>query len=568
MSADDAGQVIAPPPNGPHAASTSAPPLVVTTAPPGGDGDRKDPSSAWAGIAIWVVIGAVVFGVTGGKSIVTATPWSPWLFGAGLLFLVSIPFWFENGRKWMKASASRQGALLTFGVAPLLLAIVLAIVLASPGWQFGLLRIGFLLVACLTPPSLYYLFVVTRKASLLNEFLANLARLGLLTPRWVHVAGEDARWETETERRRRVEAYLQKFEAAFGQVPADVRDEVLDAPRDVTRRQVTVSRGSVSDVFVAEAAAPVVIATFLTALLWLVTLPPVSLQVAGLLLAGDAFLAGPTIDVTSTAIPWWYALWPNLTPVTAAFLGAYFFSLQILFRRYVRKDLRPSAYVGTVLRMLISVISVWILGLASKLENLPDWATMDKTSLIFLGFVIGVFPRVFLQILEGITKRLIPKAVLPSLKADLPISDLDGLTVWHEARLEDEDIENTPNMADADLPDLMINTRFPADRLVNWVDQAILYSCLGPEGKASGARASLAAHGIRTGTAFTEAYRQATHRDRDAAAFEKILGPADGARPIARALADAIDMKPNTRLVRGWRGLPEEGFRRLPAAAD
>ena len=37
----------------------------------------------------------------------------------------------------------------------------------------------------------------------------------------------------------------------------------------------------------------------------------------------------------------------------------------------------------------------------------------------------------------------------------------------HEARLDDEDIENTPNMATADLLELMINTRFPADRLVD-----------------------------------------------------------------------------------------------------
>ena len=552
-------------------------PLASTLATNGPPADPPPPpppvrletraSSLWLGVAFWVVVAAVVFGLTGGRKIINATPWGPWAFAAVVGFAISVPFWFSRSRTWIMGSARRQGALLTFGIAPLLLGIVLAIVLARPDWQLGLIRIGFLLVACLTPPSLYYLFVVTRKGSLLNEFLANLARLGLLTPRWVQ-ATDDARWETETERRRRVEAYLQKFEAAFGQIPPDLREQILDAPRQVAQRHLIVSRATVSDVFVAEAAAPVVTATFLTALLWLVTLPPVTLDVAALLLSKDPFLTGTVIDATSKAFPWWYALWPNLTPVTAAFLGAYFFSLQMLFRRYVRKDLRPSAYVGAVLRVLISVISVWIIGLAAEIGVAPDWMTPDETSLIFLGFVIGVFPRVFLQIIEGVTKKLIPKAVLPSLKADLPISDLDGLTVWHEARLEDEDIENTPNMADADLPELMINTRFPADRLVNWVDQAILYTCLGPDAKASGARANLAAHGIRTATAFTEAYRQALTRDEDVPAFEKILGPPDGGRPVVRALADAIDTKPNARLVRVWRGLPPEGFRMLtPASA-
>lgn len=47
--------------------------------------------------------------------------------------------------------------------------------------------------------------------------------------------------------------------------------------------------------------------------------------------------------------------------------------------------------------------------------------------------------------------------------------------------------------------------------------------------------------------------------DKDAAAFEKILS--EDPRPVARALADAIDTMPNTQLVRVWRGLPPLGFR-------
>lgn len=548
MAADgEAPPVDVPPPSAP----TKNGPVVTTLT--GGDKVeiRADgASSAGLGIAFWVVIGAVALALTAGRPIVFAAPWTPWAFGAALLLVVSVPFWFAQGRTWIRTSAPRQGALLTFVVAPFLLAIVLALVLASPGWQFGLLRIGMIVVVCLAPPSLYYLFVVTRKGSLFNEFVANLARLGLLSPRQTKTG-----WETETERRRRVEAYLQKFEAAFGQIPDDVRQSIAVAPHE-TSRPGTVSRATVGEVFVREAAAPVVTATFLTALLWLVTLPPVELDVATKLFAlGDAVvpLGAP---VEPALIPWWYALRPNLTPVTAAFLGAYFFTLQLLFRRYVRKDLRPSAYMGAVLRIVLSVVvGIWIVTLIGA-----RYLQADMVTLTFIGFVIGVFPRVFLQIIEGAVKKIVPTAVLPSLKSDLPISDLDGLTVWHEARLEDEDIENTPNMATADVLELMINTRFPADRLVDWVDQAILYTCLGPEARAeSGARARLARHGIRTATAFTEAYRQAAERDLDAAAFERILG--EDPRPVARALADAIDTMPNTQLVRVWRGLPPSGFR-------
>jgi hypothetical protein len=520
-------------------------PAVDSTSPAATD---NVPSAA-IGIAFWVVGGAVALALTAGKSIVFAKPWTPWAFGAGLLFVVSVPFWFKRSRAWIKTSAPRQGALLTFGITPLLLAIVLVLVLAPPGWQFGLLRIGVIFVVCLAPPSLYYLFIVTRKGSLLNEFVANLARLGLLTRR---VTGPN--WETDTERRRRVEAYLQKFEAAFGQIPDDQRQSILAGPNE-TLKPVKVSRATVGEVFVAEAAAPVVTATFLTALLWLVTLPPVELNLASKLFAlGDTVLQlGAPVDAELT--PWWYALRPNLTPVTAAFLGAYFFSLQLLFRRYVRKDLRPSAYMGVVLRIVLSVIGIWIVALIGT-----SVLQIGAVGLTFVGFVIGVFPRVVFQILEGAVKNLVPTVVLPSLRSELPISDLDGLTVWHEARLEDEDIENTPNMATADVLELMINTRFPADRLVDWVDQAILYTCLGPEARGeNGARARLARHGIRTATAFTEAYRQAAEEDQDLTAFEKIL--VDDPRPVARGLADAIDTMPNTQLVRVWRGLPATGFR-------
>jgi len=170
----------------------TAPPSGTPPPPPSSARPDRDTSSIALGIAFWGVAGAVVLAVTAGRSVVFARPWTPWFFAVLLLLVVSVPFWFGSSREWIKKSALRQGALLTFAVAPALLALVLAVVLASPGWQFARIRIGFILVACLTPPSLYYLFVVTRKSSLLNEFLANLTRLGLLTPRVVAGSGPDA----------------------------------------------------------------------------------------------------------------------------------------------------------------------------------------------------------------------------------------------------------------------------------------------------------------------------------------------------------------------------------------
>jgi hypothetical protein len=159
------------------------------------------------------------------------------------------------------------------------------------------------------------------------------------------------------------------------------------------------------------------------------------------------------------------------------------------------------------------------------------------------------------QIVQAAVKRFTGAALLlPSLQAQLPISDLDGLTVWHEARLEEEDVENIPNMATVDLVDLMIDTRFPAERIIDWVDQAILYTHLGPEKPQANQptrREILRAHGIRTASGLVEAF----HRSKQSPerGFEKILD-AEGRSPM-RSLIDALGTNPNLKLVQVWRGI-------------
>jgi len=231
----------------------------------------------------------------------------------------------------------------------------------------------------------------------------------------------------------------------------------------------------------------------------------------------------------------------------------------MLFRRYVRRDLRPSAYVGVVYRILICVIGVWAVDLLAPAVVTGDMARQLKLA----GFIIGVFPRVLLQLVGAAAKKLVPSAVLPSLQSELPISDLDGLTVWHEARLEDEDIENAPNMATADLLDLMINTRFPEDRLVDWMDQAILLTVLGPQNGDLTPRTVLRARGIRTASGLGEAYCRAIRHDHEGAAFEKILS-IDPTSQI-RTIIDQIDTFPSMRMIRIWKGLPPDSARSLPA---
>jgi len=149
------------------------------------------------------------------------------------------------------------------------------------------------------------------------------------------------------------------------------------------------------------------------------------------------------------------------------------------------------------------------------------------------------------------------KEVLPSMESGLQVSDLDGLTIWHEARLKEEGIENIPNMANAEIVDLMLGTRFPPDRIIDWVDQAILFTYLGPdqEGDKKGGKRKdlLRLYGIRTATALIQAFEATQDREDDAKEVEKILSKA--LRSHVRSFLDAIATEPNLSLICAWQGI-------------
>ena len=51
---------------------------------------------------------------------------------------------------------------------------------------------------------------------------------------------------------------------------------------------------------------------------------------------------------------------PKRTALNFAFLGAYFFGLQMLFRRFVRRDLSPNVYFAFANRIILAVIGAWL----------------------------------------------------------------------------------------------------------------------------------------------------------------------------------------------------------------
>src|SRR5262249_37276490 len=147
------------------------------------------------------------------------------------------------------------------------------------------------------------------------------------------------------------------------------------------------TRAGLSDIFTPAMGLPLGITTLMISLGWLLVLPPWQNQLntntpgeAGNELAKSATEnpqppgpAAPSGDTPTSSsqdaaatpgpmkilLPWKKALTPELTEVNFAFLGAYFFSLQLLFRRYMRRDLSGGAYLAVSLRILLAVLGTW-----------------------------------------------------------------------------------------------------------------------------------------------------------------------------------------------------------------
>ena len=549
-----------------------------------------------AGVIIMVIIGSVlVLNSQRARTFVWDNSLPISLVGAAGLIALVIMY---TRRALRKATATVRAGFSIFLVVPLILGSLVAIFLFPPSVQVLVLRTIFLLSVCLLPGTMFYLFIATKKYALVNEFLTNLVRLGLITSRNIRAAVEnsgDGIGDSSDEGSQRVAVYIKKFEAVFGPIPADYYERSKSGDGDRTKAGGNTT--PIGLVFTTETALPVVLATVLIALGWVLTLPPwqgtflegrraaIPSQISG----GQPLKTEKVADAaqqqqpktgqeteTQKAEPGassstdsgfdWAKLWisavtPIQTPVHFAFIGAYFFSLQMLFRRYVRRDLRGSAYVGVSLRAILAVIGTWaaipavnLLSPETAASSLAGNAINYERVLLALGFAIGVFPRVVWQVIQSTVKKILG-IVLPSFQTQLPISDLDGLTVWHEARLEEEDIENVPNMATADLVDLMLNTRLPADRIIDWVDQAILYTHLGPDGQSDNQKSRrevLRFHGIYTASSLLKAYEESKKRG-DVEQFETVL-PSEHRNTI-RSLVDTVKTNPNLRLILQWRGL-------------
>jgi len=232
-----------------------------------------------------------------------------------------------------------------------------------------------------------------------------------------------------------------------------------------------------------------------------------------------------------------------LDPIRYGFLGAYFYILQMLVRRYFHNDLKTDAYVQATMRIIVVSLLIW------ALESVYG----KSSELGALAFLIGVFPHIGLQALVTFVKKQMKRHV-PTASPKYPLSDLDGLNIWYESRLLEEGVEDMENLATANLVDLLLNTRIPVERLIDWIDQSLLYLHLPanqPDGISNPSREKLRLFGIRTATDLDDLFHcgQKDLIEKVQSAFDK-NADADGA---LRAIYSVFQGEPNLYHVQRWK---------------
>ncbi len=215
-------------------------------------------------------------------------------------------------------------------------------------------------------------------------------------------------------------------------------------------------------------------------------------------------------------------IWQNLTPVTAGFLGAYFFVIYQLVNRYLAADLYPAAFLQATERFAIVFIlslMLWVVVLAGDVVGdafdslAPTTADLAYLAALGLAFIAGIWPREGLRQVIGRIQAL-GRASLALDEHTTPLTQLEGLTIWDESRLREEKVSDVQSLATTAVGDLVVNTHYPATQIVDWIDQALLYVHAGQDGELYPAFRWV---GIRTATDLLDAigYRLVPRRGED-----------------------------------------------------
>jgi len=360
----------------------------------------------------------------------------------------------SNSRVWLrrKAVAAWMNILIATAAG---VTVVTAGLMAGRPWPeprtWGIVALKLFTLWCLAflPGWLYVRFLDLRAKALWNEYVLSLHRLGWDLPWHLPMppvaSGFHDRWAQGPHGPAADNIYRQKFEAYYGRQITRATEGHLAGAADDSASDASApydGRMSGQDYKVrSESLFPVFLATAVLAVGWSAVL-------------------WNTRFVTDPAGAW--------DVLKYGFLGAYAFVTGMLVRRFFQSDLRPSAYATVVFRITLVLLIVSVLH-----QVLGGTTGVTSRAELAVAFVIGFFPLVGLQALQRVASRALGHLV-PTVTSAYPLDQLDGFNLWYEARLTEEGVEDMQNLTTMNLVDVILHTRVPPGRLVDWTDQAFL----------------------------------------------------------------------------------------------
>ena len=219
---------------------------------------------------------------------------------------------------------------------------------------------------------------------------------------------------------------------------------------------------------------------------------------------------------------------PVRSSVAFAFLGAYAFTLTSVAHGHLRGDLHEKRYAHAVVRLVLAIIAAWVL------DTLP--APDEYASAI--AFTIGAFPEIWLAYIQTAAARA-AGFVVPNQSPKHGLEELDGPDIHDRIRLQEEGVTTIESLAHHDVVELALRTRIPPAKLMDWVDQAILF--LHAHGE-EGLLQHLKSHGVRTATDLRRITDEAEIRKETDAVLAKLdrSQPDDTSPSQTRMILDAL----------------------------
>ncbi|WP_126456858.1 hypothetical protein [Sulfuriflexus mobilis] len=159
----------------------------------------------------------------------------------------------------------------------------------------------------------------------------------------------------------------------------------------------------------------------------------------------------------------------NLQVSVFAFMGAFIWSLTYIMRRLYVIDLDSNAFYSVGVRIILSnfIAIIFFLAFEDKiLTSFPGWIPA-------IAFFVGWFPRRVFQYMKEKVFYLIGMRAKEA--RSLPLEMIQGTQLFQRTRLSEAGIDDTENMANANLLELLIRTPFNPRLLIDWIAQAKLY---------------------------------------------------------------------------------------------